>query len=336
MNESFSAMNKKISRRLLLSAGGAAVVGAATGRASATDLPPVITMIVGYAPGGGTDMTARVIAPYIEKYLGGGSRIAVINRTGAGGAIAFQAIASAVPNGSTIGFVNTPNLLTVPLERKVGFTWESFDLLGNVVDDPSNFSVQSDTPIHNIAELVAYAKSNPGSVTVGSTGIGSDDHLAMLMLERAAGIKMTHVPYRGSGEVHAAVASKSLMVAGINVGEALSYSKGGTPLRHLGQMSEERAAIAPNLPTFKEQGFNIVMASLRGMAAPKGLPPGILAQLVKAIDQAAHDPAFKEQSAKSFTPLRYLGPAAFRKELAETERGFKKLWQELPWTETKA
>ncbi|RYX96900.1 MAG: tripartite tricarboxylate transporter substrate binding protein [Comamonadaceae bacterium] len=293
-------------------------------------------MIVGYAPGGGTDMTARVIAPYIEKYLGGTSRIAVINRTGAGGAIAFQAIASAVPDGSTIGFVNTPNLLTVPIERKVGFTWESFDLLGNVVDDPSNFSVHNDTPIRNIAELVAYARANPGAVTVGSTGIGSDDHIAMLMLERAAGIRMTHVPYRGSGEVHAAVASKSLMVAGINVGEALAYTKGGTPLRHLGQMSEQRVSIAPNLPTFKEQGYPIVMASLRGMAAPKGMPPAVLAQLVKAVEQAAADPAFREQQAKSFTPMRYMGPAAFKKELAETEIGFRKLWQELPWTETKA
>lgn len=336
MNKPFSTNNCKITRRLLLGASGAALIGAATGRANAAGLPPVINMIVGYSPGGGTDMTARAIAPYIEKYLGGGSRIAVHNRPGAGGAIAFQAIANAAPDGGTIGFVNTPNLLTVPIERKVGFTWESFDLLGNIVDDPTNFSVHSDTPIHSIAELVAYAKKNPGAVTVGSTGIGSDDHIAMLLLARAAGIKLTHVPYAGSAAVHGAVASKSLMVAGINVGEALSYSKGGTPLRHLGQMSEERAVIAPSLPTLKEQGYNIVMASLRGMAAPKGLSPAVLAQLVGAVDQAAHDPAFKERSAKMFTPLRYLGPAAFSKELAETERGFKKLWQELPWTESNA
>ena len=158
----------------------------------------------------------------------------------------------------------------------------------------------------------------------------------MLLLARAAGITLTHVPYAGSAAVHAAVASKSLMVAGINVGEALSYSKGGTPLRHLGQMSEIRAVIAPNLPTLKEQGYDIVMASLRGMAAPKGMPPAVLAQLVEAVDKAANDPAFKERSAKMFTPLRFLGPAAFSKELAETERGFKKLWQELPWTEFKA
>ncbi len=319
----------------MLSVGGAAIVGAATGSVSAAGLPPVINMFVGYSPGGGTDMTARVIAPYIEKYLGGGSRIAVMNRPGAGGAIAFQAIASARPDGGTIGFVNTPNLLTIPIERKVPFTWESFELLGNIVDDPTNFSVLTDSPIKNIADLVAYAKKNPGAVSVGSTGIGSDDHIAMLLLARAAGIQLTHVPYSGSGAVHAAVASKSLMVAGINVGEALSYVKGGTPLRLLGQMSEERALVAPNLPTLKEQGYNIVMASLRGMAAPKGLQPAVLAKLVDAIYQAANDPEFKAKSANSFTPLRYLAPTAFSKELSDTERGFKALWKELPWTEFK-
>ena len=102
---------------------------------------------------------------------------AVAYRPGAGGAIGFTELTSAQPDGYTIGFINTPNVLTIPIERKSNFHWEKYDLLGNVVDDPGNFSVHADTPIKNLAELVAYAKANPGAVTYGTTGIGSDDHL---------------------------------------------------------------------------------------------------------------------------------------------------------------
>lgn len=324
-----------LSRRTVLQ-GGVAAIGAAALNLRASALPPTINLLVGYAPGGGTDIIARLMAPYLEKYLGGTSRIVVMNRTGAGGGVAFQALASSPADGSTIGFLNTPNLLTIPMERKVSWTWESFDLLGNVIDDPGNFTVHASSPWKTLADLVAYAKTHPGELTVGSTGIGSDDHLAMMMFERGAGVKMTHVPYRGSGEVHAALQSKQLAVGGINIGEALAFAKGGSPLRNLGQMSATRTNLAPELPTFKEQGYDIVMASLRGMGAPKGLPPAVRDQLVKAVEQTANDAGFREQAAKYFAPMRYLAPDDYRKELVGAEKEFRKVWNEMPWTEFKA
>ena len=193
--------------------------------------------------------------------------------------------------------------------------------------------MHADTPIKNLAELVAYAKAKPGEVTYGTTGIGSDDHLAALMFERAAGVKLTHVPFKGAAEVHNAIASKQIMVAAMNIGEALQYQKGGTPLRHLGQMSEKRSSLAPNVPTFKEQGFNVIMASLRGVAAPKGLPPAVREQLVNALQKAVADPEFQSKAAGYFAPLRYLAPAAYAAELKEDEAGFKQLWQAMPWTD---
>ena len=168
----------------LLVAGAAALAGVAPGVAHAAYPEQPINMIVAYAPGGGTDIIARVLARYMEKYLGNDAKIVVQNRPGAGGAIGFSAIASAPPDGYTIGFINTPNVLTIPIERKATFTWQSFDLLGNIVDDPGNFSVHADSPIKTLADLAAYAKANPGAVTYGTTGIGSDDHLATLMFER--------------------------------------------------------------------------------------------------------------------------------------------------------
>jgi len=319
-------------RRLLPALALSAAV-AAPGISQAAYPEQAIKMVVAYAPGGGTDIIARLTAQYMQKYLGSNASFVVMNRPGAGGGIGFTELSSAPPDGYTIGFINTPNVLTIPIERKANFHWQKYDLLGNVIDDPGNFSVHADTPIKSLAELVAYAKAHPGEVTYGTTGIGSDDHLAAMMFEKAAGVKMTHVPFKGAAEVHNAVASKQIMVAAMNIGEALQYQKGGTPLRHLGQMSEKRSNIAPNVPTFKEQGFNVIMASLRGVAAPKGLPPAVREQLVNAVQKAAADPEFQSKAAGYFAPLRYLAPADYAKELKEDEDGFKKLWQELPWTD---
>lgn len=292
-----------------------------------------IKMVVAYAAGGGTDIIARLVAQYMQKHMGGNASIVVINRPGAGGGIGFTEVSNAQPDGYTIGFLNTPNVLTIPIERKSNFHWQNFDLIGNVVDDPGNFSVHADTPIKSLAELVSYAKANPGKVTYGTTGIGSDDHLAALMLERAAGVQFTHVPFKGAAEVHNAVAGKQIMMAAMNIGEALQYQKGGTPLRHLGQMSQKRSTLAPNVPTFKEQGYDVIMASLRGVGAPKNLPPAIREQLVTALQKAVVDPEFQAKAANYFAPLRYLPPAAYAAELKDSEAGFKQLWQVMPWTD---
>lgn len=292
-----------------------------------------IKMVVAYASGGGTDIIARLLAQYMRKHMGNNASIVVMNRPGAGGAIGFRELVNAKPDGYTIGFINTPNVLTIPIERKVSFHWSNYDLLGNVVDDPGNFSVHADTPIKSLGELAAYAKANPGAVTYGTTGIGSDDHLAALMFERAAGVKLTHVPFKGGAEVHNAIASKQIFMAAMNIGEALQYQKGGTPLRHLGQMSDKRSNLAANVPTFKEQGFNVIMASLRGIAAPKGLPPAVREQLVNAVQKAVSDPEFQAEASNYFAPLRYLAPAAYAAELKEDEAEFQQLWQVMPWTD---
>jgi tripartite-type tricarboxylate transporter receptor subunit TctC len=292
-----------------------------------------ITMIVAFAPGGGTDLTVRAIAPFIEKYLGNKAKIIVLNKTGAGGAIGFAQLASSPPDGYTIGMINTPNVLTIPIERKSDFHWQRYDLLGNLVDDPGNFAVHGDSPIKNLAELAAYAKAHPGDVSVGTTGAGSDDHLAMLLFERATGAKMNHIPFKGAADVRTAIAGKQIVVAAINVGEALQALKGGTPIRNLGSMSATRTALAPDLPTFKEQGFNIELASLRGLAAPKGLPPDVRAALVKAVSQAVNDPEFKTKAASIYAPLRYLSPDQYAEALKQGEAQFNALWKVVPWTD---
>ncbi len=290
-----------------------------------------INLIVAYGPGGGTDLVARMLAPYLQKYLGNDARIVVLNRPGAGGAIGFTELARAQPDGYTIGFINTPNLLTIPIERKSSFTWKSYDLLGNLIDDPGAFSVLKDNPMKTLADLSAYAKQNPGKVTVGTTGTGSDDHLAMLKFERASSTQLSHIPYKGAGEVRGALAGGEITIGAINVGEALQYQKGGTPLRFLGQMGKTRSAALPDVPTFKEQGYDFELASLRGLAAPKGLPADVRDKLVQAVKRSVDDPEFQAKAKDMFAPLRYLAPADYAKELAAGEAEFQQLWQQAPW-----
>jgi tripartite-type tricarboxylate transporter receptor subunit TctC len=292
-----------------------------------------ITMVVAYAPGGGTDLTARMIAPFIEKHLGGGVRIAVINRPGAGGQIGFTALAEASPDGYTIGFINTPNVISIPIERSSSYTWQSFDLLGNVVDDPGGFSVHEADNIKTLADLAAFAKANPEAVTVGTTGVGSDDHLSMLVFQKIAGVRMTHVPYPGSGAVRTALLGRHITVGAVNIGEAMQFVQGGAPFRNLGQMSQTRSDVAPDVPTFKEQGFDMEFASLRGIAAPKGLPPEIRERLVTAVAKAAADPAFQAKAKEIFAPMRFLAPADYAATLKQMEADLRALWNETPWSE---
>ncbi len=302
-----------------------------TARAAWPEKP--ITLIVAYAAGGGSDMIVRLLAPHLERYLGNGARIVVVNRTGAGGAIGFSELAAAAPDGYTIGMINTPNVLTIPIERKSSFSWRSFELLGNLVDDPGNFSVHRDTGIRTLAELAAEARAKPGALTVGTTGVGSDDHLGMLFFERAMKVRMNHIPFKGSAEVRTAVQGRQIDVASMNIGEALQYEKSGTPIRQLGTMSVERTALSPDVPTFREQGVDAVLSSLRGLAAPKGMPPAVRDALVSAVERAVADPKFRADAAAAFAPLRYLAPPAYETELRESEAGFRKLWDEAPWAD---
>jgi tripartite-type tricarboxylate transporter receptor subunit TctC len=315
----------------------AMAVGLAPGSVAAADGATYpnkpITLIVAFAAGGGSDLVVRLLAPYIEKELGNNARIVVSNKPGAGGAIGFSELARSAPDGYTIGLINTPNVLTIPIERKSAFTWRSFDLLGNIVDDPANFSVHTSSPIKSLQDLARQAKASPGKLSIGTTGAGSDDHLAMLLFQKNANVQLTHVPYKGASEVRTAAQGQQIDVAAVNIGEAEQFARAGTPLRHLGVMSPARNELAPDVPTFKEQGYDMTLASLRGLAAPRGLPPGIRARLVAATEHAIANPEFQKRAALAFAPVRYLPPAKYEAELKDGDEQFQKLWKEMPWGE---
>ena len=292
-----------------------------------------ITMIVAFAPGGGTDVVARALVPFLEKHIGGGAKIVIVNRPGAGGDIGFAAIAAAPPDGYTIGFVNSPSFLAIPLERPTKYTWESFELLGNVVDDPASFAVHADSPIKDMKDLAAFAKANPGALTVGTPGVGAPGHLATIFFGKLAGAQVNHIPFKGAGEVRAPMAGKQIVMAGISIGESFQAMKGGVPLRIIAQLSPARTTLAPDIPTAKEQGFPLILSSLRGVAAPKGMHADIRERLAKALERAVADPEFQVKSLQYYAPLRYLSPAQFETTLREDDAQIRQLWKETPWAD---
>ena len=289
-----------------------------------------ITMIVAFAAGGGTDAAARLIARFMERDLG--QSVVVLNRPGAGGEIGFSELARARPDGLTIGFINTPHILTLPMERQARFRLEDFSLLGNIVDDPGGLWVRADSDIHSFADLIAAARARPETISYGTTGVGSDDHLAVLALERATGTKFLHVPFAGSAQVKQNLISRALQLGSMNMSEALNDMRHGV-LRPLAQMAATRWEMTPQVPTLRELGHDVIEGSMRGMAAPAGLPAEVLARLALSVRRTVDDPAFQEAARSQSLPLRFLDPAAYLAELQALRVGYQALWNQHPWRE---
>ncbi|HEY8614453.1 MAG TPA: tripartite tricarboxylate transporter substrate binding protein [Roseomonas sp.] len=323
-------------RRTLMAAMAAATLPVARPHAQGTqpanqsgnypDRP--ISMIVAYPPGGGTDIAARTLAQFLERELG--QPIVVLNRAGAGGEIGFGELGRARPDGYTIGFINTPNIVTMPIERRTAYKLDDIAPIANVVDDPGGFFVLKDSPHKTLADLVTFAKANPEKVTYATTGVGSDDHLAGLAFSRQAGIQMTHVPYNGAAQTRNALLTRQVTLASVNMSEGLADAQQGTA-RALGQMSATRWEGMPDVPTFREQGYDVIQSSMRGVGAPAGVPPQILNRLAEAMRRIVDNPEFRRLATQQALPLRYLGPDEYKAELTTLRTDFEKLWAQHPW-----
>jgi tripartite-type tricarboxylate transporter receptor subunit TctC len=288
-----------------------------------------LTMVIAFPAGGGTDIAARPLARIMEKYLG--QPVVVTNRGGAGGEIGFTELARSKPDGYTIGFINTPTIVTIPIERpQARFRLDDFAPVLNIVDDPGAIWVLPDSPIRNVADLVAEARKRPGQISYGTSGIGSDDHLAILALERVTGTKFLHVPFAGGAPVRTATLSRQIDLAVTNIGEAIGDYRQGL-FRAIGQMGPRRWPVMADVPTFREQGFDVVEGSMRGLAAPAGLPRPVLERIVEAARQAAADPEWQAVATQLALPLRLLGPDEYRAELVAMQAHYEKLWTAHPW-----
>ncbi len=314
-------------RRTLLAALAAPAVAVAQ-PAWPNDKP--VEVIVPFPPGGGVDVMTRLVMPMVAERIPG-MRTVVSNRPGAASQIGLEAVFNAAPDGYTLGATTIPAHSAVALERPVRFRPLDFTFLANIVDDPNCLYVRTENPIRSLADFVAAAKARPGQLDYGTTGIGSDDHIMMLAFEAAAGLPaLTHVPFAGVAPLLPQLLGGHLASAVGNTTELYTLSREGR-MRGLAVASAARLPEMPDLPTFREQGFDIVASASRGIIAPPGLPAEIAARLQAAFGAAIADPAFIRETERQHLPLRPLLGAEYKAMAAAVDAQLRELWQRRPW-----
>jgi tripartite-type tricarboxylate transporter receptor subunit TctC len=289
-----------------------------------------VEVIVPFPPGGGVDIMARLIMPLVAAQIPGMRHI-VTNRTGAAGQIGLEAAFNAAPDGYTLGATTIPAHNAIPLERPARYRAMDFTFLANIVEDANCFYVRADSPIRTVQDLVEQARARPGRITYGTTGVGSDDHIFVLTFEALAGIPpMVHVPYAGAAPLLPQLVGGHMDIAAINVNDAIGMAREGK-LRILAQAAVQRQREAPDAPTFRELGLDIVHGASRGIVGPPGLPAEMAGRLERAFAAAMADEGFQREAQRNFMPLRPAVGAAYREMAAGVDAHLRELWQQRPW-----
>jgi len=316
-------------KRLLQLTLSTAVLALAGMPANAAYPEKPINLIVPFAPGGGTDLSARTFVPFLEKQLGG-TKVVIVNRPGAGGQVGATEVAFSTPDGYTIGFMNVPFTLTKPFERESRYTVDSFEPLGNMVFDYSVLATTPDSPFNSLKDVVDYAKQHPNQLTVASAGIGSNTHIDLMMFEDLAGIKLVHVPFEGGGASRNALLGKHVSLCASAIGDMQRFAEEGK-VKVLGIHKQTRLETAPEVPTFLEQGYPLFNGSARGLVGPKGMPEEAIKVLSDAIYKACQDPEFEKKSAGMSLPLDCMEREAYGAYLQKSYKDLGELWQKSPW-----
>ena len=253
-----------------------------------------IRLLVGYAPGGPVDTTARVFAKYLGDKLG--QPVVVENRAGASGMIASDATAKATPDGYLLGFAASPTLTMSPLVQrsKLFDPRKDFSLIGLVVDYANVLLIGPQIPAKNVGELVSYARAHPDAISFGSAGIGASNHLSAELLKKQADAPMLHVPYRGNSPAMMDVVSGKVTFMFDITSTAIPFIKSGKA-RALAVTSRTRNPELPDVPTMIEAGMkDYEVVGWYALVGPKQLPEAVSARLVQALADVSKDPAFRQ------------------------------------------
>jgi tripartite-type tricarboxylate transporter receptor subunit TctC len=314
-------------RRILLAALVVALTAVLSPLASrAADFPTKeVQILIPWAAGGATDLVFRALAASTSKHLG--KAVVVVNRPGGGGAVGFTEAMQARPDGHTLVTAVTP-LAILPHQVQTAFTYKNFEPILNVVDDPSMFQIRADARWQTLPDFLDYARKNPGIITVGNAGAGGGVHLVALAFEKAAGVKLNHIPFAGGGPAVTAILGGHVDAVSVSPPEGISHVKAGK-LRIIALFSKKRFEEFPTVPTVTEQGIDFAMGMWRGLAAPAGTPADVRAKLHDAFKLGMQEAAFVKAAKDMVVNVSYLGPEAFGKLMAEHHEKYGKLVQEI-------
>ena len=281
-----------------------------------------IRWIVGFPPGGSTDIVARIIAPWLSERLG--QQVIVENKPGAGTNLAAQSVITAPPDGHTLLFVTPVNAINATLYGGLTFTFiRDVAAVGGLVTVPFVLVVNPAFPAKNVAELIGYAKANPGKVSFGSAGVGSVPHMAGELFKLMAGVDMLHVPYRGSAPALTDLIAGHVQVMFDAMPAPLPLIRSGA-LRALAVTTSARSRALPNLPTAAETVPGYETSSWYGIGAPKDTPSEIIERLNREIAAGLENSIVNQRLAEANAAPMPLTPVQFSKHIAaETEKWAK-------------
>jgi tripartite-type tricarboxylate transporter receptor subunit TctC len=278
-----------------------------------------ITLIVPWGAGGGTDATARIIGSLLEKELG--QPVTVVNRTGGSGVVGHAAIASAPPDGYTIGMA-TVEISMMHWQGLTDLNGASYTPIGLVNADPAGIEVRADAPYKTVQDLLAAIKANPGKFKASGTGQGGIWHLAIAGLLRDQNIDpsaLPWVPSNGAAPGLQDMVAGGVEVAPVSLPEARSLIDAGK-VRSLAVMADKPAALYPNVPTLKAAlGSDWTMAAWRGIVAPKGIPNDVRDKLAAALRKVAASKEYTDFMAQRGFGVIYAGPDDFGKFMAKSD-----------------
>jgi tripartite-type tricarboxylate transporter receptor subunit TctC len=245
-------------------------------------------IIVGYPPGGSTDIVARLIGNWLSKRLG--QTFIVENRSGAGNNLGTEAVVRAKPDGYTLLLVNPANTINASLYKHLNFNFlNDIDPVANVIRVPNVMEVNPAVPAKTVAEFIAYAKANPGKVNMASSGNGTSIHLSGELFMLMTGLKMTHVPYKGSAPALVDMLAGQVQVMFDNMPSSIGHIKAGK-LRPLGVTTDTRSPELPDVPTVAETVPAYEASAFFGFGVPHGTPTEVVDLLNKEINAALKDP----------------------------------------------
>jgi tripartite-type tricarboxylate transporter receptor subunit TctC len=276
-----------------------------------------VRLVVPYAPGGVSDITGRIVAQKMTELLG--QPVVVENRAGAGGMLGTGAVAKAEPDGYTIvlsslsAYAIGPRLVKAPLYDPI----KDFTAIAPVALSPTILTVSPSLPLQTVKDVIAHAKANPGKLTYGSSGIGSVAHISAEVLRASAGIDLVHVPYKSAAQAYPDVISGAVSMVFDALPSAIQHIKAGK-VRPVAVMSERRASLVPDVPTFAEAGYP--QATLRlwvGLHGPANLPAPVVQKLSDTVQKVVAAPDVRER----FTAVGADGYFASPREFSEMVRG---------------
>jgi tripartite-type tricarboxylate transporter receptor subunit TctC len=311
----------KLSRRRVLGLAGAAVALPAVSRIANAQAYPSkpIRLVIGYTPGGSADMTARLMGQWLSERLG--QTVVIENRPGAGTNLATETVVRAPADGYTVLLVAPANAINATLFDKLNHNFMRDIMPVAGINRFSNvMEVHPSVPAKTVPEFIAYAKANPGKLSMASSGAGSTIHLSGELFKMLTGVQMTHVPYRGSAPALTDMISGQVHVMFDNIPTSLPHIRAGK-LRPLAVTSTARSELMPDVPILADYLPGYEASAWYGLGVPRGTPAEAISKLNATVNAILADPAVKKRFAEVGATLISTSPADFGKYVAdETEK----------------